>query len=240
MIGVSSAILPTPENPIVYLTKGMDFSEADYTAFASDDATYAIGEGQGGEAVLGERAYIYLLDETDEIRVMKETAKGGVFTLAAATFVAQDEKSSFTGWQRVEKQNDETYRISGEGKLLNPGEKMKVDSDRIYLRAVFGDGIISSETKFRNTGKVVKIDQLTGSMALQAHERICPAHATAIINNPYKRTSATDNFHANHRSTGVDTVLYQFFDYRSRSYHYLTGLNLVGNRIWQLKNLVSH
>lgn len=140
MIFVSSAILPSDEHPIVYLTKGLDFAEADYTAFDSDNDAYAIGEGEGGEAVLGERAYIYLLDETSEIRVMKPAAKGGVYTIAAATFVAKDEVSSFVGWRRVEKQNNGTYMPVGDN-LLTPGGKMPVDSDRIYLQAVFGDGI---------------------------------------------------------------------------------------------------
>lgn len=140
MIFVSSAVLPSDEHPIVYLTKGLDFAEADYTAFDSDNDAYAIGEGEGGEAVLGERAYIYLLDEKSEIRVMKPAAKGGVYTIAAATFVAQDEVSSFVGWRRVQKQDNGTYTPTGDN-LLTPGEKMPVDSDRIYLQAVFGEGI---------------------------------------------------------------------------------------------------
>ena len=163
MIFVSSAFLPSDEHPIVYLTKGLDFAEADYTAFESDNDAYAIGEGEGGEAVLGERAYIYLLDETSEIRVMKPAAKGGVYTIAAATFVAQDEVSSFVGWRRVEKQDNGTYTPIGDN-LLTPGEKMPVDSDRIYLQAVFGDGISYIDQYgnplFRKAGEYTPISML--------------------------------------------------------------------------------
>ena len=138
-VGITSSILPSDAEPIVYLTRGLDFAEGDYTCFTSDAAVYGIGEGEGGEAILGRLAYVYLLDEKDAIRVSKTTAIGGVYTLAESPFVSGDGKP-FRGWQRVEKTGS-GYVAAGGGGLLVPGEKITANVNKIYLRAVFGEGI---------------------------------------------------------------------------------------------------
>jgi hypothetical protein len=79
-----------------------------------------------------------------------------------------------------------------------------------------------------------------GGVALERHQRVVPAHALAVVNNPDQAPAALlDLYHQPPRSR-VQGVLHQLLDHRSRPLHHLAGGDLVGHFLRQQLDFISH
>ena len=88
--------------------------------------------------------------------------------------------------------------------------------------------------------EVVGLLNLRGGMTLKGQPGIGLRHAMSVVNDLYGGAARINDDDADALCAGIDGVLHQFLDDRSRSLDYLTGGNLIGHRVGKQLNNVTH
>ena len=70
-------------------------------------------------------------------------------------------------------------------------------------------------------------------MALEGHTGIGRRHAGTVVDYLNERAARIFENNRNGRGSGIDSILYQFLDYRGRTLYDFPGSYLVGHRIGQ-------
>ena len=111
--------------------------------------------------------------------------------------------------------------LAGGGLQRNPGDGSD-GGQRFAAKAEGGDG-----------EQVVDGSQLAGGVALKGQEGIVAVHAMAVVGDADEPPAARFDFNPDAVGPGVEGVLQQFFDYRSRAVHHLASGDLIGDLVGQ-------
>ncbi len=140
-IGVSSAFIPTSEEPVT-ISSGLK-GKGDVSYFTSDDASYVIGADESGEALLGTPVTVsFTAGGARGSMENVSVACGSWWSIPECEFVG-DFGDTFAGWT-----------VGNESYVRWPGQRMKVTDDAVLRATWNASGAIKFPT-FRTVSLVL-------------------------------------------------------------------------------------
>ena len=86
---------------------------------------------------------------------------------------------------------------------------------------------LPAESERRNMHQIIHRTDLAGGMAQKSGPDLVRFNPCPVVRDPDQLLSAVGNFHGHRRRASIDGILHQLLHHRGRTFHHLTGSDLV-------------